>query len=72
MPAMQSVDSRTGDTHKTRRQQTSNLPVCEPAQVQIRRNNNWPFLVSYKDGVIYINKASRKLRCPTDVGEALM
>ena len=56
MPRVRRVDGSSADTGAVEAQ-----AVCEPAPFQHRRNpdKTWPFLFSYKEEAVYINRARR-------------
>ena len=56
MSRMQCLDGSPRDTWSLEAQ-----AVCEPASFQHARNPNkdWPFLFSYKEEAVYINRARR-------------
>jgi len=50
------------------------VSVCEPTQVQHRRNGDWPFMYSYEEGKCFVNTAPRKSAYAQaiETGEALI
>jgi hypothetical protein len=61
MSDMQRLDGSSGDTNEEHYKfQAPPVSVCEPAQVQHRRDSNWPFLYSYEGGRCFVNAAPRK------------
>jgi hypothetical protein len=72
MSRVQSLGGGVGDTDEERWLPPPHVPMCESAQVQNNRNRNWPFLTSYQDGVVYVNKAQKQSKYAeaSAVGEA--
>jgi hypothetical protein len=56
MSRMRCVDGSSADTGAVEAQ-----AVCEPASFQHRRNpdKTWPFLFSYKEDKVFVNRARR-------------
>jgi hypothetical protein len=71
MSDMQCLDGSPIDTGAVEAQ-----AVCEPAPFQHRRNpdKTWPFLFSYKEEAVYINRARRttKAQAARMVEDALL
>jgi len=77
------------DTLSSRREQTQDVHLCELASLphsgaggesdlgrspKARKRPDWPFLYTYEDGVLYINRIKRRsaYEQACDVGEADM
>ena len=61
MPRVRNVDGSSGNTNEGNYKfQAPPVSVCEPAQVQHRRDSDWPFLYSYEGGRCFVNTAPRK------------
>ena len=74
MSRVRSVDGSFGDgAEKNYKFQAPPLSVCESAQVQHRRNSDWPFMYSYEEGKCFVNTAPRKSAYAQaiETGEAL-
>jgi hypothetical protein len=74
MSTVRNMDVCSGISSQERWIAPPSLPVCEPAQVQHRGKNCWPFLYSYKEGGCVVNTAPRKSAYAqaADAGEALI
>jgi hypothetical protein len=75
MPRVRSVDGSLGDTDEEYYKfQAPPVSVCEPAQIQHRRNSDWPFMYSYKEDRCFVNIAPRKSAYAQaiETGEALL
>lgn len=77
------------DTLSSRREQTQDVHLCELASIphggaggesdlgrspKARKRPDWPFLYTYEDGVLYINRIKRRsaYEQACDLGEADM
>jgi hypothetical protein len=72
---MQCLDGSFRDTTEGNYKfQAPPVSVCEPAQIQHRRNGDWPFMYSYEKGKCFVNTAPRKSAYAQaiETGEALL
>ena len=61
MSQVRSMDGSVGNgAEEAYKFQAPPVSVCEPAQIQHRRNSDWPFLFSYRGDTIVINRAPHK------------
>lgn len=83
------MDRSERDTLPSGREQTQDVHLCEPASVphsgasgdsdlgrspKARKRPDWPFLYTYEDGTVYINRIKRRstYEQACDLGEADM
>jgi hypothetical protein len=75
MSGVRNMDGSFGNTAEGNYKfQAPPVSVCEPAQIQHRRNGDWPFMYSYEEGKCFVNTAPRKSAYAQaiETGEALL